>query len=162
MNAMKPLLLLTALLVLSPLGLAAQQAQIELADGSTLRGDLVGVANGSYRIRTPSLGVVTVNEADIVSLSIGAAQTPRTHAAASAGSGQIQALQQGLMSDPQTMRMINGLMSDPQFQAILQDPAILEAVNRGDMSALSRNPAILKLMNHPTVQAIGGRMGATR
>jgi hypothetical protein len=159
---MKQFLLLTVLLLLSPLGLAAQQAQIELADGSTLRGDLVGVANGSYRIRTQSLGIVTVNEADIVSLSIGAADAPRAPAAASTSSGQIQALQQGLMNDPQTLQMINGLMSDPQFQAILQDPAVLDAVNRGDMSALSRNPAILKLMNHPTVQAIGGRMGATR
>jgi len=160
---MKHFLLSIALLLLSSVGLAAQQAQIELSDGSTLRGELVGVANGSYQIRTPSLGVVTVNEANIVSLSIGAADnTPAPAAAATANSSQIQALQQGLMSDPQTMQMINGLMSDPQFQAILQDPAILEAVNRGDMSALSRNPAILKLMNHPTVQAIGGRMGATR
>lgn len=159
---MKQILLLIGLLLLSPLGLAAQQAQIELADGSRLRGELLGVDNGSYRIRTPSLGVVTVNETDIVSLSIGTVDTTHTPTTTSPDGGQIQALQQGLMNDPQAMQMVNGLLNDPQFQAILQDPVVMEAISRRDLSALSRNPEILKLMKHPSVQAIGGRMGVTR
>ena len=138
---------------------AQQQARMELKDGSTLQGDIIGLDQGIYRISTRHLGTIAVDAGDISSLTFGNGQTPATTDSASGLAAQLKDLQTGLMSDAATMDMIMNLANDPTFQAILNDPQIMGAVTRGDISALSQNPAFTRLLDHPGVRAIQQQTG---
>ena len=58
------------------------------------------------------------------------------------------------MNDPEIMRRIQSLQSDPEFMKALDDPALLQAVNSGDIAALLANPRFLKLLENATVKDI--------
>ena len=45
-----------------------------------------------------------------------------------------------------------------KFMKILEDPAVMNAVNSGDISALMANPQFLKLMNNSIVRDIGQKV----
>jgi len=156
--------LLTGLLALtlSSSSMAQQQAHIELQDGSSLRGELIGLENGVYRIRTRHLGVIELNQADIRSLGYGDAPTVSNSSGTTAGSplsGQLNALQQGMMGDESTMKLIMGLADDPAVQAILSNPTLMQSISSGDLGALSKDPDFTRLMNHPTVRQIQRQSG---
>lgn len=136
---------------------AAQEAQLELLDGSTLRGEIVSVQNGRYRVQTRHLGVIELPESEIRSLSLGGGAIGRGLGPASS---QIQALQQGLISDEKSMAMIMELVADPQLQAMLDDPELMRAVSEGNLEALSSHPDIVRLMNDPRIRAIAKQSGA--
>ena len=151
--------LLTGLLALtlSSSSMAQQQAHIELQDGSSLRGELIGLENGVYRIRTRHLGVIELNQADIRSLGFGDAATVTNSSGATADNplaGQLNELQKGMMGDESTMNLIMGLADDPTIQAILNNPALMRSISSGDLGALSKDPDITRLLNHPTVRQI--------
>ena len=74
-------------------------------------------------------------------------------------SGQIQELQQKMLGDEQTMALILSLKDDPEMQALLNDPAVLEAVQAGDLSALTANPRFMKLLENAKVKEIQKRVG---
>ena len=140
---------------------AAQEARLELLDGSTLRGEILALQDGCYRIRTRHLGVVELATTDIRSLSFGTGAGPEAHSrqASAPLTGQINALQKGLMSDEKTMMMIMELADDPQIKAILSDPELMRAVSAGDIGALSSNPAITRLLANPRIRAIQQQSG---
>ena len=82
----------------------------------------------------------------------------------SAGGGdapqkQLEALQERIESEPETMDAIRALQSDPAFQEVLSDPEITRAVAAGDLSALLANPKIDALGKNPTVQEITKKLG---
>ncbi len=82
----------------------------------------------------------------------------------SAGGGggpqnQLEALQERIESEPETMDAIRALQSDPAFQEVLSDPEITRAVAAGDLSALLANPKINALGKNPTVQEITKKLG---
>ena len=54
--------------------------------------------------------------------------------------------------------MIFSLVNDPDVQGILEDPSIIDAVNRGDIEALSSNPKFMKLLDNPAIQDITKKM----
>jgi hypothetical protein len=66
----------------------------------------------------------------------------------------VQALQQRIVSDPAMAASIQALRDDPQVQAVLSDPAITDALARGDLGALLNNPKIRDLADDPAVQEI--------
>jgi len=82
----------------------------------------------------------------------------------SAGGGegpqtQLEALQERIESQPETMEAIRALQSDPAFQEVLSDPEITRALAAGDLFALLANPKISALGTNPTVQEITKKLG---
>ena len=72
---------------------------------------------------------------------------------------QVQELQQKMLGDDQSMALILSLKDDPEVQALLNDPAVLEAVQAGDLAALTANPRFMKLLENAKVREIQKRVG---
>jgi len=66
----------------------------------------------------------------------------------------MQALQNTMMNDKEIMNLILALQNNPDMKKILEDPDILNAVNSGDISALTANPRFMKLMNNQIMKEI--------
>jgi len=67
---------------------------------------------------------------------------------------QMQRLQQELMSDPETMRMLSDLQNDPSIKSILQDKELMRAIEQGNLSKVGQDPKIQTLVNSETVGKI--------
>lgn len=134
-----------------PTDVQAGDRRIELRDGSILTGELVEVANGRYRVRTPLLGEVEVREADVVSIGPGAADS---RPGAEGRSARIAELQGQLLADPEALTAVQALQGDPKVQAVLADRELVGLVLSGDLEALQSDPRILRLMEDPAVHAI--------
>jgi hypothetical protein len=136
--------------------LAGNPAEIELNDGSVVRGEIVSFSKGEYTFKSESLGTITVDETRIKNIRIGASQQTPSKSPSTGPSidEQITALQNGMESDRSTMDKITSLQSDPDFQSLLNDPEIMNAVSAGNISALMSNPKLLNLINKPAVQEI--------
>jgi hypothetical protein len=149
-------------LILSQVGLRAEERAIELRDGSVLMGELVGAGNGHYRIRTPVLGEIELPESEVLAIRSAAGSAP-SPASAMPGSPDLQAavagIQQQIVGDPTLASAITALQSDPELQAALADPAFTQLVLSGNMTALGTDPRFLRLMANPAIQAILGQVG---
>jgi hypothetical protein len=66
----------------------------------------------------------------------------------------MQALQNTMMNDKEIMNLILTLQNNPDLKKILEDPDILNAVNSGDISALTANPRFMELMNNQIIKQI--------
>jgi hypothetical protein len=73
-------------------------------------------------------------------------------------SAQVDAMKDKMMSDPGIMQLILGMLNNPDLQAILNDPALVKAVQAGDISSLINNPAFMKLVDNPQVKEIQNRL----
>ncbi|MEM1091132.1 MAG: hypothetical protein AAF552_10690 [Pseudomonadota bacterium] len=144
---MRRLIMLTLLLWSAG---AAIGATLKLADGSSLRGEVVSLSNDVYTVRSDSLGTVKVPAADVVSISYGRS----TERDSSGSQAQLQKLQNQLAADATTMSMIGELQNDPQLQAILADPEIMRAVATGDLTTLMANEKFMAIMNNEKIRAI--------
>ncbi|KAF0218529.1 MAG: hypothetical protein FD174_2829 [Geobacteraceae bacterium] len=71
---------------------------------------------------------------------------------------QVQGVQEKLMGDNEIMALILSLQNDPDMQALLNDPAVLNAVSAGDINALTGNPRFMELLNNPKVREIQKRV----
>ena len=83
------------------------------------------------------------------------------YAASSPSTGSVTAPTQDvqqILGDEQTMALILALQSDPEMQALLNDPAVLSAVQSGDLNALTTNPKFLKLLENQKVKEIQKRV----
>ncbi|MFC1821866.1 hypothetical protein ACFL9T_04105 [Thermodesulfobacteriota bacterium] len=126
---------------------AGEMREVELDDGSVIYGEIVSLEGDLFTIKSDTLGLVKVKASKIRNIQM----TPGTDGTRD----QFQELQQSMMKDPEILKMIFSLQDDPEVQAILKDPAVLEAVSSGDIEALLSNPKILKLLNNPKIQEIG-------
>jgi hypothetical protein len=166
----RPLAALYCALILGAgVGNAAEN-RIELRDGSVITADLIGIVDGGYRVRSTALGEMTIPESQVLAIrpaSAGAAPgataaTPAT-AAPSPGAGtspqaaDLAAIQQQLLSNPQTMEAITRLQSDPDVQAALADPEFTRLIMSGNVEALRTNPRTQRLMENPAIKAIAGQ-----
>jgi len=70
----------------------------------------------------------------------------------------MEELKERMMKDEGTMALIGALQNDPGMQAILADPAIVRAVQAGDIGALINNPEFMRLLDNPRIREIGNRM----
>jgi hypothetical protein len=82
-----------------------------------------------------------------------------TAAAQSAGerettSAAVQALQNQILADPQLAGQVHSLSDNPLVREALADPAVADALNRGDFGALLTNPKIQRLAEDPDVQSL--------
>ncbi len=148
----------------------AGESRIELRDGTVLRGELVSVSAGAYRIRSAALGEIQVPESEVMAIRpLGAARDASSAedpgaaeiAGASGGTGYregLAAIQQRLVGDPGTMQAILSLQENPEIRAALADPAFTRLIMSGDLATLSADPRFLRIMADPAIQGIVGRL----
>lgn len=148
---------------------------ITLKDGSQIRGQLSGIENGVYTVKTPIIGDVHVTASDVASITNGGAapaagitQNNTGNAAASPQAGgpipitdqQIAAQQQNLMANPQAVADLQQMAQDPEIMQILSDPALVQAVANHDYQAIQSNPKLQELMSNPKMQALLQKIAA--
>ncbi len=133
---------------------AGEVREIDLSDGSVINGEILSLSNGIYTVRSDNLGIIKLEESKIRAIRPKSSALESQPAQSSSSPGEMQSLQQKMMSDQQIMGLIQSLQNDPEFKEILQDPEVMRAVNAGDVAALSANPKFMKLLNNATVQEI--------
>ena len=163
----KGLLFFTALVLSANSLCFADQVQqvITLKDGSQIKGELSGIENGQYTIKTPIIGDVHVAASDVASITNGnnpvaAVQTQPSPPAAVNSDQQIAAAQQQLISNPQAMASLQQMAQDPEVMQALSDPALVQAVTSHDYQAVQNNPKVQELMNNPKMQALLQKIAA--
>ncbi len=67
---------------------------------------------------------------------------------------KIQALQEQMLDDPETLGWIEELKNDPSMQEILKDKELLGAIERGDLKRVREDPKIKTLMNSDAFKKI--------
>ena len=170
---MNKAIFLSALLILSGsvMGFADNSEQvITLKDGSQIKGELAGINNGVYTVKTPIIGDIHVAASDVSSITNGnvpVADLPANTALPVSTPGtapnidqQIAASQQKLMSNPQSMEVLQEMAQDPEIMQALSDPALVQAVTTHDYAAVQNDPAIQKLMSNPKMQALLQKLAA--
>lgn len=134
--------------------LAGEIKEIVLKDGSVLTGDVISLNNGIYTIKSDILGIIKLEESKVRTIQEKSYTGNTRVMSNSNASGEIQSLQQKMMSDKEVMILVQALQNDPEFKKLLEDPAFMKAINAGDVAALSADPRFVKLLNNSTVQEI--------
>jgi hypothetical protein len=88
---------------------------------------------------------------------VAAAEETSRHLTA-AESEQVRQLQERMLGDAEIMALILDLQNDPEMQELLSDQSVLNAVTTGDISALTRNPRFMRLMENARVMDIQRRV----
>lgn len=136
----------------------AEQRRIELNDGTAIVGEIISMRNGSYTIRTQTLGTLTISDRQIKQISSAtsarSSASPLSSGQSALSQGQVQSIQQRIAGDTAMLQRIMSLQSSPEMKAILSDPEVMSAIERFDLDALSKNPKIQRLMNNQTVKSI--------
>jgi len=133
---------------------AGELSEIELTDGSMIRGEIISFSNGVYTVKSGSVGTVRIDESNVQLIRVKSDRSPTRELSDSSLSSEAQALQQLMMSDEQLLNNILSLQNDPDVQEILNDPAIVRAVNSGNIDALISNPKFMQLLVNPKIQSI--------
>jgi hypothetical protein len=71
---------------------------------------------------------------------------------------KVEELKGRMLNDEEIMALIRAMQNDPDMQALLNDPAILRAIQEMDINTLINNPSFMKMLNNPRVQEIEKRM----
>ena len=71
-----------------------------------------------------------------------------------AGTAAIGALQKQILDDPQLAGEIHSMVDNPAIREVLSDPAVADALNRGDYGALMGNPKIQQLADDPAMKSL--------
>lgn len=149
---------------------AASAKQIALKDGSVIKGKLISFEGGIYTVQTENLGRLQLAEGNVVAVvsegavsavpSQGAVtQQPSQGGVGNPGfSNQVSAMQNQIMSNPQTMQTIQAMMQDPEITAMMADPNFMKdltaAVSSNDPQSIASNPNIQKLMSNPQMRSL--------
>ena len=78
----------------------------------------------------------------------------------SGASSQVEGLKERMMKDEGIMTLIRALQDDPEMQALLSNPAMMSAIQAGDIGTLMNNPSFLKFLNNPRVREIEKRVNS--
>jgi len=139
----------------------AQISQIELADGSTIKGEVVSLENGVYTVNTESMGQIKLEASrikKIVSPSGSVDANKPTEIMKSINpdyvQSQVDQLTPAVTGNEEVMNKVSTLSDDPNFQEVMKDPEILNAIKAKDIKALMNNEKFMKLLNNPTVKEI--------
>jgi hypothetical protein len=97
--------------------------------------------------------------AGILSIPLHAEPAPAGGGPQGSESGQVRELQEKMLGDDLAMALILSLKDDPEMQALLNDPAVVSAVQAGDLGALTANPRFMKLLDNAKVREIQKRVG---
>ncbi len=132
--------------------IAGELREIDLFEGSTIIGEVQSLSNGIYTVKSESLGVIKIEASKI--RAIHAISSPMSAESGNGSPGELKSFQEKMLSDKETMSLIQTLQNDPEFNNVLEDPEIVKAVNSGDIAALQTNPRFMELLNNTTVKEI--------
>ncbi len=139
---------------------AGEKSRIELTDGSSITGEVMEMREGSYRIKSDSLGEIRIPSSRVRSIVSG---TSASHSSGKPSQGilsavpdnpQIESIQKEIASDPKMVELIQTLMSDPELMNTLNDPVMIDKINRGDTASLENDKGFQKIMANPKVREI--------
>ncbi len=151
-----------AVIAVTTMAFAGEQSEVELKDGSRVYGTIVSLKDGVYTLKSETLGLMRIDEKQVRLISVkpaGAApketaKTPQTVAVP-----DVQTIQNTLEGNEALMSMVLSLQDDPDVQALLSDPAAMNALSTGDISSLTANPKFMKLLSNPKIQEIQRSLG---
>ena len=148
LSASMGLLLLS--LMTSPL---CTSATLHIQDGTQVIGEVVCFSNGTYRVQSPTLGILEINQSQIKSIDYDSNSASITSPQVAPPAG-VQGIKQILMQNQSLFAMIQALQNDPQLMAAMKDPQIMQAIATGDTQTLLNNAAFMRLMQNPQIQRI--------
>lgn len=156
------ILIFPLLLSFTAAALADSTKTISLKDGSVIKGKILELTDGKYKVETTNVGTLEIKDEDIVTITSGdvpppAASTNNPAAPTQPLSGfqsQMQQFQGQLMANPSAMSGIMGLANDPSITAILSDPSISKDIMSYDPEKIQNNPKIQELMQNPKMQEL--------
>jgi len=135
---------------------AGELQSITLHDGSTVNAEVLSLNKGVYRLKSPTLGNVSVNAGDVRAIqSIRDASAP-TRNNQTRLPADIEQIQSSLLANGDTVNLIMALQNNASVKAVLADTDIMAAIQRGDFEFLANNPKIKKLMNNAELKHITG------
>ena len=98
------------------------------------------------------------------SMAVSSVETPQSADGYGSVAPGVEGLKGRMLNDEGIMALIGALQNDPEMQAILGDPAMIRAIQAGDIGTLLNNPGFLKLLDNPRIREIENRVqqGGTR
>lgn len=138
---------------------ASALSRFELMDGSVIQGEILSFSGGIYRVNSDLLGTVSLPEEKIRAIkpahSTGSNEKNSNESnEPNPGAQKINQMQDRMLSDPETLQLIEQLKGNPSVQQILQDEELMEAIARGNLNRVGEDPKIKDLMNDKTVGKI--------
>ena len=132
---------------------------IELVDGSQIAGEIVLFEHGVYTIESDSLGRLHIPDSDIRVIRSRGQVASHPSSRPSTGTDRLSAAglshyESQIVGDPQALSIVMSLQNDPDVLAVLNDPAVMQAIAVRDFDALQNNAKILKLENNPAIRQI--------
>jgi hypothetical protein len=158
----KTILLLILLFILSTPAFAADSKVITLQDGSKIKGNVIGMDNGSYVVETPSMGQVHIPDNNVASITAASSAEIQEQAPSAQDSvpsnitatPEFKSMQAQMMSNPEVMGDIQKLIQDPDVMAVMADPSFIAAIQSGNTASLQSDPRLKRLSDNPNVQAL--------
>jgi len=129
---------------------------VRLRDGTVLRGTLVPSAEGVFRVKTRTLGEVTIDPAEILSI-----ESPAGTAAGGPRPEQLEKLKSEMVNNPKVMAAVQELAQDSKIAEILQDEDLQAAIMSLDFDYLRQSDKFKAFTEHPGVQAIVQKVKTT-
>jgi hypothetical protein len=160
-------LLCVSFLSLASITSASELREITLDDGSSIVGEIISVENDRYTIKTKSLGTLTLGSRQIKSITQLGGSTPAPvdmkgasiNSTSSGGvASSVQQIQSNITSNASLMSAIMQMQSNPEMQAVLSDPALMEAMQSFDIKAIQNHPKIIRLMQSQEMQQIQSKV----
>jgi hypothetical protein len=147
----KLFILAIALLSCATICFAQTTKVITLKDGSSLKGKVLQLSNGTYTVETSNLGRLNIPESDVLSITPlendGTSNQQKTQM-----KNQVQAIQGSILSDPALMMELQDIVSDEEVQAMLSDPQLLNDVLSYDQQKIQENDNVQDLMQNEKIQ----------
>lgn len=159
------LILFIVLLNISTISCAEAIKVIKLKDGSTLKGKVLQLNNGTYTLQTSNLGEITIDESDILSITSSELSNSLPEKSTATGNAQkaelqkqVQQIQGTILSDGGIMAEIQNMLEDENVKAMLSDPKLLEDVTSFDQKKIEQNTNVQNLMNNPKMKELMNRI----
>ena len=152
------LLLILSVFIFTHPSYAQSTKIITLKDGSVLQGEVVELTDQVYTIKTSNLGQIQLKESDILSIIskenyVNAKKATEDRSLQSQQiKGQVQALQNNILSDPDIMRDIQSLIEDEEIKSIITDKNFINDIMSYDPQRIDKNEKTSDLMRNPKIQ----------
>ena len=133
--------------------------RFELVDGSVIQGEILSYSRGVYRINSDVLGTISLPEEKIRAIKPARKSGSQVNNSngpnePNSGAQKIDQMQDRMLKDPETVRLIEELKNNPSVQTILQDEDLMKAIAQGNLNRVGEDPKIKALMNDKTIEKI--------
>jgi hypothetical protein len=134
---------------------AGKLSQIRLDDGSSIQAKVISFSGGIYVLNSPSLGTFEMSEEKIISIQMSGKKTSQGNPESISNLDvDVSQFRNQLSQDPETMQMIQDLQNDPSVKEILNDDALMKAINGQDLGVFVQDPKIKSFANSEAFRAI--------